>query len=193
MRRTLFLSAAVPDPRRDPRFHTTADNIAIRDAVRALVTVAIPFYRLVWGGQPAITPFVRAVAQSMGATDRSNVTLYQSEFFRKIFPPDNAAFEDVRVTPDLGDREASLAEMRRQMFDEQIDAAVFIGGMEGIEVEFDLLQQARPTARYLPVASTGAAARFIYDKSPKDYDEALLNDYAYPTMFRRLLEIAPRR
>jgi hypothetical protein len=58
----VFLSASVPDPKRDPKYYRTADVTAIRDAVRALVTIVLPKARLVWGGHPAITPPVRVIA-----------------------------------------------------------------------------------------------------------------------------------
>jgi hypothetical protein len=37
-------------------------------------------------------------------------------------------------------------------------AAVFIGGMEGVEVEHDIFRRFHPTARVLPVPAPGGAA-----------------------------------
>lgn len=95
MTRSLFLSASVPDPRRDARFHSTSDRVAIRDAVRALVTVALPSMRIVWGGHPAITPLVRVVAEGVGIAGSDRVQLFQSRLYRSRAPIDNAAFENV--------------------------------------------------------------------------------------------------
>ena len=53
----VFLSASVPLPSRNPKYFDTADVIAIRDAVRALIMVVVEQQgQLVFGGHPAITP-----------------------------------------------------------------------------------------------------------------------------------------
>ena len=57
-RRPVFLSASVPDPLRNPRYFESADPARIRQAVGALVRVAAPSARLVFGGHPAISPLV---------------------------------------------------------------------------------------------------------------------------------------
>lgn len=196
----LFLSASVPDPRRDPAYHRTADLVAIRDAVRALTTVALPFSTLHWGGHPAITPLIRVVAESMCLAGRNRVRLYQSEFFPiEQRPQDNAAFEAVVATPSRGTRQASLAVMRRTMVTAtHFAAGVFIGGMEGVEEEFELFREAQPQAVLLPVASTGAAARLIFNfAAERQLVEPhlwapLQNDYAYASMFRRALKLPDR-
>jgi hypothetical protein len=71
---------------------------------------------------------------------------------------------------------------------EAFSAGVFIGGMEGVEVEFDMFRRAHPRARLIPVASTGGAALHIFNRSPKRFDAGLKDDYAYPSLFRRLLQ-----
>ena len=58
--RNIFLSASIPLPERDPKYIDSADIIAIRDAVTALIDVVIPEYRLIWGGHPSITQIGRA-------------------------------------------------------------------------------------------------------------------------------------
>lgn len=186
----IFLSASVPDPTRHRRFFDTADVIAIRDAVRALATVALPQSLLVWGGHPAITPLIRLVADSLGVQVQEHVWLYQSEFFREIAPSDNDAFAHVVWTEAVdGSRDLSLARMRQEMLRGPFRAGVFIGGMEGVLDEFEMFRQGHPEARLLPVASTGAAAREIYDENPGRYPQDLLREYAYVALFRRLLEI----
>src|SRR2546423_1709444 len=116
MTKTIFLSASVPDPQRHERYHSTADLAAIRDATRGLVTVILPHGRLVWGGHPAITPLVRVIAQGIGITTADRVCLFQSNFFRRVMPRDNEAFEKVVKTRAVrSNRQASLHRMRRQM------------------------------------------------------------------------------
>jgi hypothetical protein len=71
----------------------------------------------------------------------------------------------------------------------QFAAGIFIGGMEGIEDEFNLFREFHPQALLLPIASTGAATRIVYN----DYlaremkNERLENDYAYMSLFQDLL------
>ena len=63
--KNIFLSASVPLPDRDPKYIETADIIAIRDAVIALVTVALPNHRIIWGGHPSITPLIYYVMDKL--------------------------------------------------------------------------------------------------------------------------------
>lgn len=183
-----FLSASIPLFDRDRRFYDTADVIAIRDAVRALATVIIPNAHLVWGGHPSITPMIRYVMNRMDSDLKQHVTLYQSSFFKDLFPPDNFDFENIILTEAAEDREKSLITMRQRMFKENnFAAAIFIGGMEGIFDEYILFRASHPNALILPVASTGAAARILFDNSEIPYNERLFNDYAYMALFRELL------
>jgi hypothetical protein len=194
MTRSLFLSASVPDPERNAKYHTTADIVAIRDAVRALVTIVLPKARLVWGGHPAITPLVRVIAKEIGITGADSVRLYQSNFFKGQMPKDNAIFELVKKIPAVkNDREASLLRMRKRMIgSEQFDGGIFIGGMEGVEEEHEMFRTMHPKAVAFPIASTGAAALLIYERErrqiPSDLRDDLLHDMAYPSLLRRLLK-----
>ena len=187
----IFLSASVPDVQRDPKYHTTADRVAIRDATRALVTVALPYMRLVWGGHPAITPLVRVIAEDIGIVGADKVRLYQSNYFRRQMPKDNAAFEKViRTRAVKNDQGPSLERMRREMLgSEKFYAGVFIGGMEGVEEEYAMFRELHPSALALPIASTGAAALIIYKNSGEQFPTDLETDLAYPSLFRRLLNI----
>ena len=80
--------------------------------------------------------------------------------------------------------------MRNKMLDEsEFSAGIFIGGMEGVEEEFDMFVEKYPNALVFPIASTGAAAKMIYDKklSGENKNERLLKDYAYMSLFQELL------
>ncbi len=48
--------------------------------------------------------------------------------------------------------------MREKMFNRPFDAAVFIGGMEGVLVEYEMFLKTHPNARIIPVLSPGGAA-----------------------------------
>jgi hypothetical protein len=186
----IFLSASIPDPKRHAKYFGTADIVAIRDAVRALATVVIPHTQLIWGGHPAITPLIRYVMRTMKADVSEHVTLHQSEFFTSVFPEENQYFEKLIISEARPTREESLLVMRQKMLSQEyaFKAGIFIGGMEGVEEEYQLFKELHPTAQLLPVASTGAAARIIFDNLEPALDNRLLTEYAYMALFKDLLK-----
>lgn len=184
----IFLSASIPNKERNAKYHDTADIVAIRDAVRALATVVIPKTQLIWGGHPAITPLIRYILSKMDTDLKEHVTIYQSDFFKKFFPKDNGFFENIEIIPANRDKESSLLDMRNAMMANDFKVGVFIGGMEGVEDEYSMFVKIHPNALVLPVASTGAAAKIIYDNFILKPDERLINDYAYMALFRDLLK-----
>ncbi|MCK9170476.1 MAG: hypothetical protein M0P01_08690 [Treponema sp.] len=185
----IFLSASIPSPDRDKRFYDSADIIAIRDAVKALATVVIPYTHLIWGGHPAITPLIRNVLQIMNADVKKHVTLYQSEYFHNTFPKENEDIGNILLTKKCETREESLALMRDEMIaGNDFKAGIFIGGMEGVLDEYKLFKDSHRTALLLPVASTGAAAKIIFDELEPAGDKRLESDYAYMSLFRDLLK-----
>lgn len=184
----IFLSASVPSPSRDIKYYDTADVIAIRDAVRALATVIMPKAHLIWGGHPAITPMITYIMGRMNVNIKEHITLYQSDFFRGIFPIENSELEEIRYTEKGIDKDKSLEIMRRTMFKENdFKAAIFIGGMDGVEIEYSLFKEYHPEALILPVASTGAASKILFENIKPQPNERLLNDYMYMNLFRDLL------
>jgi len=185
--KSIFLSASIPLPERDPRYHESADIIAIRDAVISLMDEILPRFRLIWGGHPSITPLVYHVIGHRGLGIQEYVTLYQSKYFEKIYPEDNNQFKNVIQTENTNDRESSLLLMRRAMFSSaNFEAGIFIGGMDGVEKEFDLFREMHPKAKLFPIASTGAASALIYERMSIK-NTRLKNDYAYSSLFRDLL------
>lgn len=184
----IFLSASIPVGNRHPKFYKTADIIGIRDSVRALATVVIPQSHLIWGGHPAITPVIKFVMSRMDAKMNKHVTLYQSNFYKDKFPVDNAHFRTVKYTKKMVDSTNSLALMREKMIrDNDFKVGIFIGGMEGVIEEYQLFKKAHPNAVVLPVASTGAAAKMIYNEYEQLNEEELLNNYAYMAVFRKFI------
>jgi len=184
----VFLSASIPYPDRDKKYYGTADIVSIRDAVRALATVVIPKAHLVWGGHPSITPLIRFVMDRMNADLKKHITLYQSLFFEDKFPPDNFAFENIILTERKDTRDESLELMRiRLIYENDFKVGLFIGGMEGINDEYLMFRKRHPNALILPIASTGAAAKILFEANRQEFDDRLLYDYAYMSMFRDLL------
>lgn len=185
----IFLSASIPSIDRDYSFYKTADIIAIRDAVRALAAVVIPNAQLVWGGHPSITPLIRNVMAKMNSNLNDHVTIYQSLYFENKFPEENKDFENViKIKAVENNRSDSIQKMRNEMIrNNNFKAAIFIGGMEGIIDEYELFSQVHPKAKLLPVASTGAGSRIIFEKYKNYFDQRLLKDFAYMALFRDLL------
>lgn len=160
MRPAIFLSASVPiaDDTRGP-YYKTADPFLIRTAVRELLYFSHRDYTIVWGGHPAITPMVAAICDDIGGVAQQAVALYQSRFFRGQFPPENKRFSNLVTTPKKGDRSASLELMRLMMLGHSnLVAAVFVGGMVGVEDEFEMFCDKHPGKPAIPIASTGGAA-----------------------------------
>jgi hypothetical protein len=190
----IFLSASVPLPNRDPRFMASADVIAIREAIKALVAEVIPQGIIVFGGHPAITPLMALLLRGLGADAARRIVLYQSAFFTEKFSEENDEFLDVRVTPAVRDsREESLSLMRNRMIgDTAFHAGVFIGGMDGVLAEFVLFGQIHPRAARWPIASTGAAAKELYLGQGPHGRESLMSEITYSTLFRHLLAELPQ-
>ena len=186
--KNIFLSASIPLQERHPKYYGSADIIAIRDAVIALTTAVLPYHRIVWGGHPSITPLINYVMQKIGLNIQEHVTIYQSRLFEKHFPEDNNKFENVILTPNIeNDREKSLHLMRNEMLSScNFSAGVFIGGMEGVEDEYEIFKAKSPNAVIIPLASTGAASKIIYDRLDEK-NEAFLTDYAYMSVFQKYL------
>lgn len=188
--KNIFLSASIPLPSRDAKYIETADIIAIRDAVIALTTVVLPHHRIIWGGHPSITPLIYYVMEKLDMNIQQHVKLYQSLWFKDIFPPDNNKFENIVFTKKEDSIPASLKLLREQMFSEnEFLAAVFIGGMNGIEDEYKMFREYHPDVILLPVASTGAATKLVYDNL---FPESLKNtrlekDYGYMSLFQKFL------
>jgi hypothetical protein len=200
--RTVFLSASVPLAHRDDRYYETCDVISIRDSVKALISVLGADGRIVCGGHPAITPMIHMQMKAMGLDAHEAISLYRSEYFRTIFPDDNEFFLNVTYTKKFETEAESLAQMRQDMLTRHhFDAAIFVGGMEGVEAEYELWGKLHPKVPAFPIGSTGAAAALILDRAdaaglrffsmgtPIDVGSALREELRYLTLFRALLDL----
>ncbi|WP_435656823.1 hypothetical protein [Brucella pituitosa] len=182
----VFLSASVPLPDRDRVFFDTADVLAIREAIKALVEVVLPIGRITCGGHPAITPLLALFVRETGL-DNSRIDVYQSNLFSGRLPQELSDFVNVHMVPAIGsDHKASLSAMRKAMISSRkFGAAVIIGGMDGIFEEHSLFVNQHPNATVLPLSTTGAAAKIVYDGGT--YDPNLARDRTYSSLFRRKL------
>lgn len=189
----IFLSASIPLSDRKKCFYETADVLAIKEAIRSLVEVIIPDGRIVCGGHPAITPLL-AMATKNSKKDRNLISIYQSNIFKPDFPESVYDFVDLTlIEGNPKERDESLKKMRQAMIKSQrFDAIVLIGGMEGVIDELEMFLEFHPNAKVIPLASTGAASRIVYEneknKSQPRFplDPKFENDYTYSSLFRRI-------
>lgn len=180
---TIFLSASVPVAGRG-NYYETANPFLIQFAVRELVKAVIRKTTIVWGGHPAITPMIWAICQDLGVNYAQAVILYQSRFFEAQFPPENANFANIILVDAVAkDREQSLLYLRETMLSRHdFKAAVFIGGMEGVEIEYQMFVNFHPTAKVLPVAATGGGALQLAQLIG-GYDDAALRNIDFARLF----------
>jgi hypothetical protein len=189
-RPAIFLSASIPTPDREARYYETADVIAIRDSIKALVAAVVPHFVLIWGGHPSITPMIRLLAESHPGNVDDYFVIYQSRAFETIAPKDNDFFHHVIWVDGSKDDRNSIKTMRQRMLTEpRYAAGIFIGGMDGIEEEFTEFRRIHPMRPAFPIASTGGAARILYREwsGPLRLPRILEDEIAYPFLFRQLL------
>lgn len=177
-RSAIFMSAGVPDPAA-AHYRGPGDSVAIAAAVSALLEVTLGRRKLVWGGHPAITPMVWSFATSMDVDYGEWVLLYQSLRFDDEFPEETALFKNVVFTEQVSKAvPPNLAVMRDRMLGENsFEAAVFIGGMQGILDEHGLFADRAPNAAIVPLVSTGGAAQILGEKLGADAELATNLDY----------------
>lgn len=164
---TIFLSASIPKPGRE--YYGTADPLLIHAAVRAFAVLALGRCHIVWGGHPSITPMISAACDGLGVQYATAVTLYQSRFFQRNFPKENSRFGNLVLVDAEPDMAASLESLRKRMFgDFDYQAAVFIGGMNGILDEHDMFASMHPKATIVAVPRPGGAAADLAKKHGYD-------------------------
>lgn len=188
----IFLSAGVPDQPERGDYIDTADPVAIRDATRAVTAAVLRSGKyLVFGGHPAITPLVAQVAGSLKMLDR--VVIFQSEWFEKMTPKEVDWFENLHWTRKMESIGASVLQMRDEMFgakDLDYRAAVYLGGMNGVEDEHERFHAKFPKVPEYPVGSTGGAALNLwgdYRFESAELKRALREDLHYRSLFEEVL------
>ena len=173
-RRWIFLSAGLPAPPDDPErraeereFVETARPEAIVEFVQALVARACEAgMGVVFGGHPEITTalapqiLTHLRRQGAGAGAEPSLALFQSEVFWTQIPSAAtvlAALEGVlalRTPSELG-----LEGMRERMLAVPgLIGGVFVGGLSGIQREFERFAAARPELPRIAVGVGGGAA-----------------------------------
>jgi hypothetical protein len=192
----VFLSASFPDDARgDYKPH---DPAAIYAAVRAITRAVLlaPDGRLVFGAHPTISPVVLLVAGEFGVKGRIDV--FQSRYFEGQFPEETQRLVDLgygELIPTDADPSGELAPsleiMRREMLTRRpLAAGVFIGGMEGIRGEYELLAELQPDAARLVLKAPGGMARRLEpatDPIARELEDVLATEH-YPVVARRIVD-----
>jgi hypothetical protein len=132
-----------------------------------------------------ITPAVDADGSTVpadGGDRRMSLALMR---YAMIGHPDAAP-----QAPQLVRYQKEFGAARGRRFDTlEFGAAVFIGGMEGVECEFDIFRRYHPTTPAWPIVSTGAACEKLADKVklPSAIMQGLRDDTVYNQLIPRLL------
>lgn len=177
----------------------TAEPVHIRSAVVALTrTMLLRNVRLVFGAHPSISPMVldtardvalyrgvesegRAPMQSLSTAQAAGarVLIFQSAYFQRELPESTLQLASwdagvLVLTPAKSAKDSSLTSMREMMISvPDLFAAIFIGGMEGVEEEAQLFRHYKPGKPMYAIASTGSAARKLWNTAPEMYSGTL--------------------
>lgn len=162
-RATIFLSASFPSGPRAENFKPY-DASGVADAVSALARAVLDGNgRLLFGGHPTITPLVLMIARELRV--KKSVIVYQSAWFGDQQLPEiheigNECLGRIIWTDRGLTRKDSLGTMRDAMIGtaREWGAALFVGGMEGIQDEYHMVKALSPKTPCIPVAGPGGAA-----------------------------------
>lgn len=173
----VFLAASFPSGERGQHYEPF-DAGAIADAVTAVVRAVLANDgKMLFGGHPTITPLVLLVARELRCNNA--VEVFQSAWFEDQITQETRALAaaghgTIRWTARCATREESLRAMRAQMLSDAYTpaAAVFVGGMEGIEDEYRQVTESWPGTPRIPLPGPGGAAARL----PLDGASSLLGD-----------------
>ena len=159
---TVFLSASFPSGERGERFRPY-DASGIADAVSAFSRAILGSNgKLAFGGHPTITPLVLMICRELRVT--GSVVVFQSTWFKEqsLAEVDEIEREELGVvkwTPRALARGESLRIMREEMIgSEPYAGALFVGGMEGVSDEYEMVKKCCPNTPCIPVVGPGGAA-----------------------------------
>jgi hypothetical protein len=191
---------------RSKRYVHLAHPQSIRLAVAELTKAALMRdARLIFGAHPAISPMVLSAARNAGALPES-ILIFQSDFFAGQIPGSTLQLADwsagrMFFTPQRSAsryhdaRKLSLTEMRSLMVSpSSLRGAVFVGGMEGTVEEAGLFNSAHADLPRYAIASTGSAARDLFDSAPRNFagslpdPKLLVSGSSYSLLARKILD-----
>jgi hypothetical protein len=196
--RAVFLSASIPDPQ---RWSGAFDTLEITDAVvaagRSVLTAG---GALVTAAHPTIAPLLLYVASEFPSSDAPRVIVYQSRLFDRVLPEATLRFEElgvgILVWTDAAEGDApvpnrwdeSLRLMRTKMLrDTDPAAAIFVGGMDGIRIEYEAFLEMFPARPVYPLGRPGGEARELAASLTSSLSRVLNSGDVYPAVFRRVI------
>lgn len=197
--RRVFLSASIPDPSRWDGFY---DPLAITDVVVAVTRGLLTFGgALVTAAHPTIAPLVLYVAREFPSprVREPFAIVYQSRLFEDVLPGEthelaSGGFAELRWTeaspgdsPEPGRWNDSLQVMRQTMLEDSApEAAVFVGGMQGIRDEFTMWKDWSAKAPVYVFRTPGGAAAELPQVSSW-LTTSIERRTSFPTLARRIV------
>lgn len=154
----VFLSASFPSGERGARVapYYPSDIAAVAATVAEATMRAGA--RLVFGGHPTISPIVLHVAGLLAAGPQ--VEIWQSRWFENSITTEVHRLVEqehavVRWTDREDDLSSTLLQLRTQMFEPGLAIAFFVGGMEGIREEYDMVSRLSRTPSLFAFSAPG--------------------------------------
>lgn len=199
--RSVFLSSGIPNPSQwTGAFEPMEIAHTVVACARAVLSVG---GTLLTAAHPTIAPLLLYLAREFpqSPTQPPSIIIYQTRLFQDRLPRETydmaeGGLADVRWTPAAvdGDPEvratwgSSLTTMRTTMLQsENLAAAVFIGGMDGISAEHNLVSQLHPELPVYALPRPGGEAAALLSQSVQSLQDVLASELSYPTIFLRVI------
>ena len=161
-RKSVFLSASFP-PRDGNEKYEPIDPGEITDALVDFTDVILESNgTLTTAAHPMITPMLIYASRMLGV--KNAVTVYRSDWYESDWIPrinelENDELGTVIRTKKAENEEKSLRIMREEMIEDTCySSALFIGGMQDVEIEYSMFLKSSPDTLRVRVAGTGGAA-----------------------------------
>jgi hypothetical protein len=191
---TVLLSASVPSDKRNEKYTRIKNaQIQIEEAVIGLSrNIFQAGGKIVFGAHPSISPLVAMIATEYTINkevenseqiekEEKPISIFQSKAFADDIPKETTSLFDLGYSDivwtdakngehynpniqEITQCEKSLEFMRWEMVKGKIDALVCIGGMEGVELEFELFRKIHPDKPIFILKSTGGASKILADE-----------------------------
>lgn len=198
---TFFMSGSIPDP---VRWKGAFEPLEITDAIVSFArTCLIQGHKIVTAAHPTLAPLLLYVAAELPRQEQVSIRIYQSLLFEDILPTATRRFEAEGIgeiiwteaaageEPVPGKWDESLRIMRLQMLhDTKPDAAVFVGGMEGINQEFNLFRREFPNRPTYALGHPGGEAANLDTRHTGELRQSLAQGNLYPVLWQAVVDHA---
>lgn len=172
--------------------------------------------KIIFGGHPSISPLVAMVAtefrlnkeiENMKRNEEQEkpITIFQSCAYEKVIPKETTglftlgyssivwtdAVDGEVFNPKIQGKpqcEKSLALMRSQMMKGNVDALVCLGGMEGVEQEFEMFRELHRRKPIFLLSSTGGATKILATEFSNDNFVRVIDNIEYQKPIREKIK-----